>query len=193
MRNNLSDFYSRIIWTGPDTCTRWKGRQDKDGYPMYAYQSKDWRASRLLWTITWGDLQDGLLVRHTCDNPACLNIDHLLIGTPKQNTSDALKRNRMVGPRKINLKEQASINELISKGYSKAEIARTLGVSDSTITNYTRGKQVRHGNACLNHYDDKVRALYNEDLSPTQIGRRLGLTRSQVRAIINHIEFAKHL
>jgi hypothetical protein len=63
-------------------------------YPTQDLQGKSWRASRLIWTSAHGDIPPGLVVRHKCDNSKCVNIDHLEIGTPKENSQDIIRRNR---------------------------------------------------------------------------------------------------
>ncbi len=53
---------------------------------------------RVSWMIEFGDIPDGLLVLHDCpagDQPACLNPEHLWLGTEEDNTLDALSKGRM--------------------------------------------------------------------------------------------------
>ena len=57
------------------------------------------RIARRLHRVVWEahnaePIPEGMLVRHTCDNPACCNPQHLLLGTPKQNTADMIERGR---------------------------------------------------------------------------------------------------
>jgi hypothetical protein len=51
-------------------------------------------SSRATWIETNGPIEEGLVVRHTCDNPECVNIDHLLLGTQQQNITDCVVRGR---------------------------------------------------------------------------------------------------
>lgn len=51
-------------------------------------------AYRVSWRIHYGELPEGLWVLHTCDNPTCVNPQHLFLGTSKDNTLDMLKKDR---------------------------------------------------------------------------------------------------
>jgi hypothetical protein len=50
---------------------------------------------RFAWELAYGPIPDGLWVLHHCDNPPCVNIDHLYLGTVKDNTADMMRRGRM--------------------------------------------------------------------------------------------------
>ena len=53
------------------------------------------RAHRVAWEAHNAEpIPEGMIVRHTCDNPACINPEHLVLGTPKDNTHDMLERGR---------------------------------------------------------------------------------------------------
>lgn len=75
-------------------CLEWsKGRFDK-GYGAVWHQGKLWRAHRLAWTLIHGPIPAGAVVRHSCDNPPCINPDHLLTGSHADNIADKFKRGR---------------------------------------------------------------------------------------------------
>ncbi len=127
-------------------CTGWNGGKDQDGYPMFWFRGKTLRAARVLWAIVYGEIPEGLIVRHTCDVPECLNIGHLLLGTHKQNTGDALARGRMRGPRKIDEKAAQEINDLRREGMKVADIARRYSVDVGTVYNNLDRELVKSGN-----------------------------------------------
>lgn len=56
------------------------------------------RAHRAAWVIVNGLIPDGMYVCHRCDNPKCVNVDHLFLGTPKDNMDDKERKGRGVAP-----------------------------------------------------------------------------------------------
>lgn len=83
-----------------DDCWLWTAGKDSSGYGKLNVGSRaDLKqtiisAHRLSWQIHFGEIPEGLLVCHTCDVPACVNPDHLFLGTDQDNTDDMLKKNR---------------------------------------------------------------------------------------------------
>ena len=82
-------------------CWNFTGFCEKGGYGQYRYQGKLWRANRLSYTLTKGPIPKGMFVCHSCDNPACINPDHLFLGLPKDNTQDMISKNRKWKGKKI--------------------------------------------------------------------------------------------
>lgn len=147
MNNETLERMAKYIEVDPDTkCTEWTGGKDQDGYPMFWYEGKTERASRALWKLVYGNIPEGLVIRHKCDNPACLNILHLELGTHKENTGDALARGRMTGPVKVTKEKEQLILELRKQGMPLARIARQLGISISSLYNYLPAELKRKGN-----------------------------------------------
>jgi hypothetical protein len=69
-------------------CLEWAAARDKDGYGRCKWKGKMARAHRVAWAITHGGIPDGLYVLHRCDNPSCVALDHLWLGTNRDNISD---------------------------------------------------------------------------------------------------------
>lgn len=118
-------------------CTDWLGQVDKNGYPKFngAHNS---RVGRHLWVAVHQEpIPDGLWILHTCDNPRCLRMDHLVLGTPKQNTQDAVGRGRLKGARRLVTVELAEeINRMRRSGYKVTEICRHTSLNRATVTAY---------------------------------------------------------
>ena len=91
-------------------CWIFTGWKDRQGYGSAYWKGKNIPAHRLSWIIHNGMIPKGLSVCHSCDNPSCVRIDHLWLGTPKENMLDMIRKNRKNGrKRKIILIEDISM------------------------------------------------------------------------------------
>lgn len=79
-------------------CWNWNRGIMTDGYAQIAINRKPMHASRAVWIVLHGPIKKGLYVCHRCDNPKCVNPDHLWLGTPTQNTQDKIKKGRANSP-----------------------------------------------------------------------------------------------
>ena len=75
-------------------CLVWTGVRYAEGYGRIKYKRKPIRANRYAWERVNGPIPDGLVVRHKCDNPPCVNVDHLELGTRRDNVNDMIERGR---------------------------------------------------------------------------------------------------
>lgn len=123
-----------------DACWVWVGLRDKDGYGrVKPNETGTTRAHRIAFVVTNGSIPSGLHVCHRCDNPPCVNPAHLFLGTPADNTHDAVHKGRMAhGERhhlsKLTVSQVRQIRESRAARHTPVrELARVFGVSKSNI------------------------------------------------------------
>lgn len=75
-------------------CVEWEGARHPQGYGRTWVDGKSRRAHRVAWEETNGPIPEGMWVLHKCDNPPCVNIDHLFLGTAKDNAQDTVQKGR---------------------------------------------------------------------------------------------------
>ena len=74
-------------------CVEWTGYVQPNGYVKLHAGGFKW-GHRVAWEAVNGPIPDGLQVCHRCDNPKCLNVEHLFLGTQKDNMQDAKAKGR---------------------------------------------------------------------------------------------------
>lgn len=129
-------------------CLFWMRGKSRQGYGYVSSKGRVWRVSRLTYVLSGGVLNDGDVVRHTCDQPPCFEPTHLLSGRLKDNAQDAVTRGRhpvgfLNGRAKLTPIQVSEIRE--RDGESQNMLAREFGVCQATIWNVLRGKHYVRG------------------------------------------------
>lgn len=75
-------------------CDLWRGATDPDGYGIVKVEGRARRLTRVVWELHHGPIPAGLSVLHSCDNPPCARVDHLMLGTQRANVQDMLRKGR---------------------------------------------------------------------------------------------------
>lgn len=117
-------------------CIEWQGALTPDGYPRRLYKGNaNTRWHRVVCAKSRGLSLDDIseqVVRHTCDNPKCVNPEHLLLGTPADNMNDRDRRDRH-GHQKVTRAEAVSIVAELEAGTSVAALTERYGISRSAV------------------------------------------------------------
>jgi hypothetical protein len=138
---------SKVVWNGgEDECWTWEGLKDRKGYGRFVNtDTSQISAHRFSWEYFRGLIPGGLCVLHRCDNPPCVNPDHLFLGTRADNMADALKKRRIpLGEErpnsKLTLADAATIREWAPAGWTQRDLAAAFGVSQSLVSAILSGK-----------------------------------------------------
>lgn len=130
-------------------CIEYTTCRDDKGYGKVMIDRKRAGAHRVSYEVNNGRIPDGQMVRHTCDNPPCINPAHLVLGTNDQNMADMVERGRsLVGQKQPNAKltdDQAlEIIARLREGEMQSALAREFGVSHTTIYSIAANKGWKH-------------------------------------------------
>ena len=86
----------------PNSCWEWQKSLTKSGYGRFAVHPKTYRAHIVSHLLLKGEIPEGKFVCHSCDNPKCVNPEHLWLGSAKENTRDMINKGRLVRSRSKN-------------------------------------------------------------------------------------------
>jgi hypothetical protein len=149
----IQRFYDKIDKV-ENGCWMWTGWKFKDGYGGFNVRRRTVRAHRWAYKYFVGPIPEGMCVCHKCDNPACVNPDHLWIGTNIDNMRDEREKGRTpngdrngkrtcpekiikgikVGVPKITEMDVKEIRAMCGEGYCYKEIAKKFGISPGSIS-----------------------------------------------------------
>jgi len=93
-RSARQRFWGKVDEQSKDECWEWKGGKYPNGYGRFWLRGVGVGAHRIAYLINTGIDPVGLVVCHKCDNPSCVNPDHLFLGTYSDNTRDMIKKGR---------------------------------------------------------------------------------------------------
>jgi hypothetical protein len=161
--NDIQRFWSRVdkekssVFYNGERCWEWTAWTNKGGYGRMRIGLRKILAHRFAYQITNGEVPDGLLVCHQCDNPSCCNPSHLFLGTNQDNVDDRDRKGRMARGerngtythpesrvRKLSDAQVSSIRRRYADGAAtQRELAIEFGVSHAQIGNIVNNKHWR--------------------------------------------------
>lgn len=131
-QKDIDRFWAKVNILSSDQCWNWTDQPTRYGYGQFKINNKTWRAHRLAYLISKGDIPSGLYVCHSCDNPMCCNPSHLWLGTHADNCADRNNKGRTARGKQIwscKLTE-LQVEEIKSSMLTYAEIGRIYKISD---------------------------------------------------------------
>ena len=122
-------------------CWNWKSSKYQSGYGRIMFNYIVYRAHVLSYLLYKGNIKKGLLVCHKCDNPKCVNPDHLFLGTPKDNIQDCIQKGRFTSGRKLIHK---LVVEIRNSDQTVLALSKQYNLSRSTIYDIKNNKTYRN-------------------------------------------------
>lgn len=116
-------------------CWLWTGCCDKDEYGLIRIDGKNVRAHRFSYETHKGPIGESLMVCHKCDNPICVNPDHLFLGGNSENQIDCARKRRRGTRQKLSMEQAAEILVRARLGERTCDLAQEYGVSVPLISN----------------------------------------------------------
>lgn len=138
-------FWSKVDRRSDDECWEWQGARKSGGYgvmrPEGQRNGPTVKAHRMSLMLAGVDVE-GVVVRHRCDNPPCVNPAHLEVGTKAENSRDMVDRGRFTRPNARLTEEQAAqIKALLGfAGLTHKVIASHYGVTRGAVTAIATGR-----------------------------------------------------
>lgn len=128
-------------------CIEWTGYRLKGGYGYRQYPPTRRRelTHRIAYMEAFGPIPPGMCVCHRCDNPPCINPEHLFLGTLAENCHDRHRKGRTpqgeaAGPAKLTAVLVREIRGLCAQGWQQCDVAAAYGVTDASVFNIRHGK-----------------------------------------------------
>ena len=116
------------------------------GYAQYMVNGKTKYWHRKAYETFVGPIPAGMFVCHHCDEPACINWEHLFLGTHSDNIKDAYRKGRVHPPSQRKLSEQQAKEILArrNRGEGGSMLAREYNIAPQTVCNIYKGRSWKH-------------------------------------------------
>ena len=146
IESTAARFNSRIQKDEASGCWLWTGASHRRGYGAIKHANQQWKAHRLSWLLAKGENPGNLLVCHKCDNPRCVNPDHLFLGTNKDNMKDCVsKRRNCFGSKHPSAKlTEADVIAIYEDPRSQPAISASYGIPQAAVSRIKLAKSWTH-------------------------------------------------
>lgn len=219
----LARFWRKVDKNGPvpahrpelGPCWVWTGKIQWAGYGMFSGRRgvPERKAHRLSWELAHGTHE--LCVLHKCDNPACVNVEHLFLGTQQDNVADMRAKGRGCNPpvhigaanfrTRMTAEQVIQIRELYAAGTSQPELGKRFGMSQAKISDIVLCRVWKHlpgaapqvrlvserANVKLTESAVlEMRALHRKGVPTRVIAKRFGMCVNAARNAITRVTWA---
>lgn len=148
MKEDLKTRFLKYINVKENGCWEWTAYKNANGYGCIGVDRKSCLSHRVAYAIFVGDIPNGVCVLHKCDNPGCVNPDHLFLGSRIDNIFDMIgkKRDRHLfgeqhGRSKLTGSDVVKIRKLLKSGFvSQEKIAKMFGITQCVISDINLGR-----------------------------------------------------
>jgi hypothetical protein len=137
----------RLEWHFEGKCIRCTSHiAHPRGYVQYRVPGQGQRLARHILFKRYGKQPTSIVARHTCDHPWCINPDHIIPGTNKDNAHDAIERGQIArGSRLPQCKlSPEQVIEIRTLDLPQSKIAQRFGIGQSQVGNIKRRKWWKH-------------------------------------------------
>lgn len=213
----IERFWDKVKKGAADECWEWLAYKDGDGYGTFRVETNKVKAHRFSYELHIGPIPAGLQVCHHCDNPPCVNPNHLFLGTGQDNTQDMMEKGRnrpsigeQHGGAVLTDEQVLEIRSLWQTGqFTQRQLGERFGISRRQARAVIKGENWQHlpvgparpriypsgeqaANAKLTA--DKVRAirrLYRSgEMNQVELAAVYGVTQSLISAIVRRLAWA---
>lgn len=130
---------------GQSDCWIWSGPIGSNGYGNLTENKKYFAAHRISWNLYRGPIPKGAFICHVCDNPLCVNPNHLFLGDPKINIEDANNKGHLNKPRiRLTKYQKLMIRSRKSSGHKTKDVAREFNISTRHVRETARWRKENH-------------------------------------------------
>lgn len=202
--------YARMMERTTETetgCVVFTGYRNRKGYSSVRCDGRNEMGHRLAYEVMVGPIPDGMFVCHRCDNPPCVNPEHLFVGSPAENSADMVAKGRSPrqrgeasGKARLTDDDVREMADLRREGVPLKDIAARFGVSGPHVSRILRGKRRQWTDGLdLSGIDtsqrdpatDEIVAMREAGATTTEIAARFGKNTGTVWRILKRA--APHL
>ena len=135
-----------------ETCWLWTSYRNAKGYGCTSHKNKSMLAHRMSFKLFKENFDADLCVLHHCDNPSCVNPNHLFVGTQKENMEDCIRKNRLASTKgshngfsKITEGQVIIARDMYkTERLNQGEIAQLMGISPITVNHIMTRRLWKH-------------------------------------------------